>query len=97
MGLTIDRVEGLKREALGAVAHAWNQRDIAYGVATGAQRYPERLGRDLDVLVAGSDRKAALRIALDVLAGLGWTPILSQMAWGEVWRISAIRLDPRPL
>lgn len=56
-----------KVRLLEQIAQAWNDSGINYAVAHGLERYPGKVGRDLDVFVRDNEEKALLNIAEEVL------------------------------
>lgn len=75
-----------------AVARAWDAAGVTWVVAHGAEAYPEALGRDLDVLVAGSDVRRALEIGHRVVSSRGWSAfVCPPPTWGQ--RLVALSND----
>jgi hypothetical protein len=68
--------------AAGAVAHAWNAAAVNYVVLNGLDGYPERIGRDLDVVVGRGEGTRALMIAAEVLRARGWHVTHPPDTWG---------------
>lgn len=60
-----------------AIAKAWNASGLRYAVVGGIEDHPREVGRDLDVLVAGSDTGTLLQMAEDVLVAHGWRTVRS--------------------
>jgi hypothetical protein len=54
------------------IADAWNREEVLYAVGHGLERYPQALGRDLDVFVSPRDMERAFDIALRVFRQNGW-------------------------
>ena len=69
-------------EAAGAVASAWNTAAVEYVVLNGLEGYPERIGRDLDVVVRRGEGKRVLAIAAGVLRARGWIVTYPPDTWG---------------
>src|SRR5919197_3288129 len=66
-----------------AIAASWGERGVAYAVVHGLERYPDRIGRDLDVAV---DRESVGRgvetaVACGRACGFG-TALLRWSHWG---------------
>lgn len=68
---------------LACVAAEWNAAGVAYAVVHGAERYPDALGRDVDVLVARGDADRALGIARDVLSASVGDVVEPPPLWGR--------------
>lgn len=66
-----------------AVAEAWNRAGIRYSPVHGLEAYPRRMGRDLDVLVAGSQVEYAAAIARGVLERFFEHVVRPPPIWGE--------------
>jgi hypothetical protein len=66
-----------------AVARCWNRAGVRYAVAHGIDEWPERLGRDLDVVVARRDGGRAVASARDVLRAHGLVVVRPPPLWGE--------------
>jgi len=74
-----------------AVARAWEEREVPFVVMHGLEGYPHRLGRDLDILMAGRFAGPALEHAAMVLVDLGWRVAFPPPLWGQ--RLVALRGD----
>lgn len=72
-----------KIAALEGVARAWNEAGIPYAVAHGLEGYPERCGRDLDVLVPSDAAAAAMTLARRALERMGLTVVQPPELWGK--------------
>ena len=83
-----------KLALLEAVAQRWNREGIPYAIAHGIEGYPNRVGRDLDVLVGSRHGRRAIDLAQDVLEQSGLTVVRPPRLWGE--RLVAAALDPEP-
>ena len=57
---------------LKALASAWNDDGIRYGVVHGLEGYPSRCGRDIDVLIEESDGLRAIDLATGLMRREGW-------------------------
>lgn len=82
------RVEGAT-----AVGLRWREMGIPYVVMHGLEGYPDRIGRDLDILMDQSVAEAALGEAATVLARLGWRSVRPPDIWGK--RLVALRSKGR--
>ncbi|MEM1989650.1 MAG: phosphotransferase [Candidatus Bathyarchaeia archaeon] len=60
-----------------AIAEAWNHEEINYAVLHGLERYPESLGRDLDILVHADQTDQALKIVIELAKNKGWPVVIS--------------------
>lgn len=66
------------------VAQAWNAEGLTYVIAHGLEGYPNRLGRDLDLLMDQRQAHLALHRASDLLRSLGWTiTACPPSLWGQ--------------
>lgn len=72
-----------KIRACEAVAECWNRCGICYAVVHGLDAYPERLGRDLDVLVHRAETRRAARLAREVLESYFDHVVRPPPLWGE--------------
>jgi hypothetical protein len=72
-----------KIELLNTVADTWNSQGINYAVAHGLGNYPEKLGRDLDILMSTEQVDRALIIAKNVLAEAGCVVTEPPDIWGK--------------
>lgn len=65
------------------VARAWNRERIHYSVVHGLYRYPQSLGRDLDVLMFPEDARRAIQVALATGRANGYSRSLYRWShWG---------------
>lgn len=78
-----------KRAAMEAVAKAWNDAGITYSVAHGVERYPEHLGRDLDVVFTVKTLIPARDCAIRTLEQSGWKVAFASREWA--WWIFAFQ------
>jgi hypothetical protein len=76
------------------VAAEWNRIGITYAVAHGIDGYPERVGRDLDVLIARRDIARGIDAAQRVLEASGLRVGRPPRLWGE--RVIATLDGPTP-
>jgi hypothetical protein len=83
-----------KLALLEAVAERWNREGLVYAVAHGVDSYPDRVGRDLDVLAAARQAARMIDAAQDVLERHGLVVFRPPRLWGD--RIVAAALDPDP-
>jgi thymidylate kinase len=65
-----------------AVANAWNAAGVEYVVLGGLQDYPQRIGRDIDVVVGNGEGGRVLEIASSVLRANGWALAHPPDTWG---------------
>ena len=75
--------------AFDLVAKSLSSAKIRYGVANGIYEYPQRIGRDIDIIVIKSDYKAALNIITATLEGDGWICIIHKKSftcWITAWK-----------
>ena len=70
-------------QALERIAHAWNEAGFCYAVLHGLEGYPERVGRDLDILVAAEQVEDVLATARSVFESKGWQVARPPGTWGE--------------
>jgi thymidylate kinase len=90
-------------EVAEAVAQAWNEARIAYGVVHGLETYPRGIGRDLDVLMPSTDVDRAITYAERAIRHKGWPVALKLrgpygkrvVAFGPCWG-EALEIDIRP-
>jgi len=81
-----DRDQGpTRRRTVAYIAERWSDAGLDYGAVHGAEDFPDRLGRDLDVLVDRSDIELAAQIATKAMRELGWTVLPHRTPWGDVW------------
>jgi hypothetical protein len=72
-----------RKTALETVFRAWNLDKVRYAVAHGVERYPDSVGRDIDVLIASGDVRRALDSARKNLETLGYQVVRPPNLWGE--------------
>ena len=77
------------------IAEAWNRRGVRYAVAHGLEGYPDRLGRDVDVLVQASHVGVAVSAAADALEAHGLIVVHLHPIWGP--RIVAVEPTSRAM
>lgn len=66
-----------------AIASSWAARSLRYAVVHGLERYPERIGRDLDVVLDRQDVRAAVEAAVACGREHGFgTPLHRWSHWG---------------
>lgn len=80
----MDRIKIMK-----LIAEEWNKEGIEYAVAHGVEKYPVRIGRDLDVFIKQRDVLRAKNIALSILRSMGVSKI-SSLKWDPWPRAAAI-------
>lgn len=68
-----------------AFAHALNEARIEYSILSGLDGYPDRVGRDLDVLISSKNARQALEYADQVGRQLGWDGVLLRKVDRDVW------------
>jgi len=73
--------EAMRLEKYVMLAEAWNARGIHYLVLNGIQGYPERIGRDLDVLVDQSATENAVSVAREALESVGFETAITPSIW----------------
>ena len=73
--------EVLERKMAEGIAEAWNAGGIAYAVAHGLEAYPERLGRDLDVMMDQAHLPRAESIMRDAFRSEGWSAFKHVKPW----------------
>lgn len=54
---------------------------ISYGIIHGAEHYPARVGRDLDVIVPAADLQRATRVVRERAQELGWRSLVAPISW----------------
>lgn len=73
-----------------AICRRWRELSIPFIVMHGLEGYPDRLGRDLDILMLPRDALGALSEAAVILRDLGWnTTVCPPPLWGR--RLVALR------
>lgn len=92
-------------EVASAVARAWNRASLGYRIASGIHGYPDRIGRDIDVLVLSKDDAL---VAADLLktelcriessfrtrtAKSPWGLIQVAVAWHQDGRLDGVPID----
>ncbi len=82
-----DRISILER-----IAGAWNAAGLRYGVAHGLEAYPQRLGRDIDVMIERPDLSRAVELCRTILAEDGWSVVEPPNVWRARW-VFAVRRD----
>lgn len=63
------------------LAEAWEAAGVRYAVANGLEEYPEKVGRDLDVVVAPADLARAVTVTLEYCQTRGITAVLNRLGW----------------
>lgn len=71
-----------RRKVFETIARKFEEHSLNWSVAHGAEGYPERLGRDLDILISKSDSDLAVKLAIQCFRDSGWEPGLYKMAVG---------------
>lgn len=59
-----------------SIAEAWNREGINYAVVHGLERYPDSLGRDLDIFMQKDQIDQALLLAVQVIKHKGWPVVI---------------------
>ena len=70
-----------KIRILEAIAEAWTAADVSWAVCNGLDGYPEKVGRDLDVLTSPDDVQRAASITVNVLREQGFCPLPFRLGW----------------
>jgi hypothetical protein len=83
-----------KISLLETVADRWNSAGIPYAVAHGLEGYPDRVGRDFDVLIPSRHGRHAIELAHEILQNAGLIVVRPPRLWGE--RLVAAGFDPQP-
>lgn len=65
------------------LAAAWNQHGLRYVVVHGLDRYPDEVGRDLDILVHADDSDLMTWITVAAIEGQGWRAVEPPAIWGH--------------
>ena len=76
-------------DLVAAIVDQWNRTGVNYSVANGLEGYPDRLGRDIDIVVAEPDLQAASATVEDVLGRSGWRVVVQKYG-GELVQHFAI-------
>jgi hypothetical protein len=63
------------------LAEAWEGAGVRYAVTNGLEDYPEKVGRDLDVVVAPEQLRQAVDVTLEYCARQGWTAVVNRLGW----------------
>lgn len=69
------------------LADLLNQEGICYAVVNGLYGYPERVGRDLDILVDKRDVYRAIWLVKRVKDELGWQFLFGRWSYHGVWQL----------
>jgi len=80
MGHQLNKIEILEQ-----IAEYWNSVGISYAVVHGLEEYPQKVGRDLDVVVDRSDLKNALEISANYFNSKGFTTVVPPNPWNSEW------------
>lgn len=78
-----------KIRVLEILAEAWNKSGISWAVCNGLDGYPDRVGRDLDVLTSPADVQKAAIVTVNNLREQGFCPLPFRLGW--VYWIVGIR------
>ena len=54
---------------------------IRYGIIHGAERYPEKVGRDLDVMLSKTEISHAVDVVRNKATELGWNSVVAPISW----------------
>ena len=73
------------------IAEEWNSANIDYAVAHGIEKYPQYLGRDLDIFIHKDHVYTALNIAEGIFKANGYTNLFPPDIWGK--RLIGFNLD----
>lgn len=75
---------GPRERTAAALAECWRSASLDYAVVGGLNEWPERLGRDLDVLVHPRDWRRAVEITRKRLSELGWENAVFDRPWSRM-------------
>lgn len=70
-----------KIRVLEVLADAWTAAEISWAVCNGLDGYPEKVGRDLDVLTSPEDVQKAAIITVNTLREQGFCPLPFRLGW----------------
>ena len=76
-----------------AVADSWTESGYHWVVAHGLEGYPDRMGRDLDILMEPAQAVPALADARRVLCANGWTMFVCPSSLWDIRMVALRRLD----
>ena len=88
----LSRTETLRKKLLAQVAACWNAAGFRYSVVHGAEQYPARIGRDIDVMADPASEKAVIATTLSVFRENGWAATAHKMTIG-VTRVITHRVE----
>jgi len=75
------------------LADLLNQEGIRYAVVNGLYWYPERVGRDLDIIIEKKDVHRAIRLVEKVKDELGWQFLFGRWSYYGVWQLFLVSLS----
>lgn len=82
-----------RKQLAEAVAVAWRDIGFHYAIVHGLHHYPERLGRDLDMVARREDVPRAFRTAVDVAAGYGFGDVLFRWSHWGLYQLALINRE----
>jgi len=89
--------ESLRLRTAELLAESFNREGLRYAVVSGLRDYPERVGRDLDVLVTPEDAPHAIFLAERVKRKLAWNHLLVRWNHHGAWQLFFIDEAPNAL
>jgi hypothetical protein len=75
------------------IADAFQREGIRYAVVHGTFKYPQSIGRDLDLVTTRADAIKGIRIAVDTATRCGYTKSISRWSHWGLYQLSLIRED----
>jgi hypothetical protein len=76
-----------------AIASAWNQRPISYAIVHGLERYPECIGRDLDVVLHQETARTAVEIAVALGREHAFGTALFRWSYWGLYQLAMLDVD----
>jgi hypothetical protein len=84
-----------RAELAEAIASSWNDARIPYAVVHGLERYPSRLGRDLDFVIRSEHVPPAGELAIDQGRAHGFDTVLFRWSYWGLYQLALIDAGSR--